>query len=86
MNLDNLTQDELEQLVSKVEENEQKAALELFPSKPAGYVKCTLNYLRYCKARLSMMDSLNKNRVSRADKYREECDKIYRAISDYGQW
>jgi hypothetical protein len=85
-NLDNCSEEELQAIVDRVENDKHKSAVDLFPSKEPGYVKAAIAYAKYCQARLDLIQDMAKGRDHRASKYSEKMDKIYRTIPEWAQW
>jgi hypothetical protein len=85
-NLDDWTVEELTELVENVEQDKHQTALRLFPDKEPGYVKACLALARYAKARIDMLDDLEKGREHKRKNHENNLSKAYRAIPEFAQW
>lgn len=86
LNLDQLSIEDLKEVVQKAESNITDYAKELFPERPQGYVKTVNLLVKFAKAKIEAMDDCLKGRISRAEKHEEVCNNHWRALPDYAKW
>lgn len=85
-NLENWTEPQLQELIDKVELDKFKAAAEILPDKPPGFVKIVLIYVKFAKERLDLLDDLAKKRDHKLKNHQDKLNAIYRTLPEDYQW
>jgi hypothetical protein len=86
INLDTFSLQELEEFVAKATEDKQAFGLELFPDRPAGYMRAVNCYVKYCQELIEYMHNVQFNRMARAKNNHEKLSKIYSTIPENFRW
>lgn len=86
LNLDEMNIQELEEFVSKAEQDPIALAKEIFPTKNKMRVRAINLYLKYSLERKEMLRQTSKGRFKEAEKHKEKSFSIYRLFPDFSKW
>jgi hypothetical protein len=85
-NFDGMWEDDLMAWYKKHYNGGRKLAAELFPDKPAGYVKTMKTAACYAINKATAMKCRKEGKITEALKYEQICDDIYGRLPDYAKW
>jgi hypothetical protein len=86
INLDELDLESLEELVARATEDKQALGLQIWPHKPAGFMRALNIYIKYSVEKIEAMRDRSLNRESRAKKHEDNLNKIYGTIPEDFRW
>lgn len=87
-NVDCLTtnSDELRLWARGIEIHPVRRAREIFPERPAGFVRAARMYMHYAYNKATAMECRARGTIETAQSYEKICDSIYERMPAFARW